>query len=237
MLLLFRKKDGGRVGKIWSRWSLSSIWVLATPIAALALVDLLSPDLPPVHVAGRRARSDGHRAARRGYGSAPLARRLVRRADSRRFAACPRGGAGLSLLGGVPIIATGGRGSSPYSEAGLMAAQLEQLGVPADDIIREEKSTNTRDHALLRAAAVEAARHRAVRARHVAAAYRARAGGLSRRGREPGAVDSRGIFSGARWFSRCICRRAGPVRERAVDLRPSGVGVLQSARLGVIRIG
>ena len=29
-----------------------------------------------------------------------------------------------------------------------MAHQLEQLGVPADKIIKEEKSTNTRDHAL-----------------------------------------------------------------------------------------
>ena len=35
-----------------------------------------------------------------------------------------------------------------YSEAGLMAHQLEQLGVPADHIIKEEKSANTRDHAL-----------------------------------------------------------------------------------------
>ena len=29
-----------------------------------------------------------------------------------------------------------------------MAHQLEQLGVPPDDIIKEEKSTNTRDHAM-----------------------------------------------------------------------------------------
>jgi uncharacterized SAM-binding protein YcdF (DUF218 family) len=52
------------------------------------------------------------------------------------------------VLGGVPIIATGGHGSSRYSEAGLLAYQLEQQGVPAGDIIKEEKSTNTRDHAL-----------------------------------------------------------------------------------------
>ena len=39
-------------------------------------------------------------------------------------------------------------GSSQYSEAGLMAHQLGQLGVPADRIIREEQSANTRDHAL-----------------------------------------------------------------------------------------
>jgi uncharacterized SAM-binding protein YcdF (DUF218 family) len=30
-----------------------------------------------------------------------------------------------------------------------MAHQLEQLGVPADQIIKEEQSANTRDHALL----------------------------------------------------------------------------------------
>jgi len=53
------------------------------------------------------------------------------------------------VLGGVPIIATGGNSGSGYSEAGLMAVQLEQLGVPAGDIIKEQRATNTHDHALL----------------------------------------------------------------------------------------
>ena len=53
------------------------------------------------------------------------------------------------VLGGVPIIATGAHGTRQYSEAGLMAHQLEQLGVPPDHIIKEEQSTNTRDHAML----------------------------------------------------------------------------------------
>jgi uncharacterized SAM-binding protein YcdF (DUF218 family) len=52
------------------------------------------------------------------------------------------------LLGGLPIVAKGGVGSSQYSEAGLMAHQLEELGIPADKIIKEEKSANTRDHAI-----------------------------------------------------------------------------------------
>jgi uncharacterized SAM-binding protein YcdF (DUF218 family) len=52
------------------------------------------------------------------------------------------------LLGGVPIIVSGGLGSTQYSEAGMMAHQLEQLGVPADKIIKEHKSTNTRDHGI-----------------------------------------------------------------------------------------
>ena len=51
------------------------------------------------------------------------------------------------VLGGVPIIVTGGHGLSRYSEAGLMAHQLEQLGVPATTS-SEERSTNTRDHAM-----------------------------------------------------------------------------------------
>ena len=51
------------------------------------------------------------------------------------------------VLGGVPILPPVAR-LARYSEAGLMAQQLEQLGVPAGHIIKEEKSANTHDHAL-----------------------------------------------------------------------------------------
>ncbi len=148
VLLLFRKRDGGRAGKIWMTSIVLLYWVLSTPIAAVALVDLLSPDFPPVmSKADARgataivllgAGMNVHRSRGGSYG-APTREGALRVLEAARL---------HRLLGGVPIIATGGHGSSQYSEAGLMAAQLEQLGVPADDIIKEEKSTNTRDHAM-----------------------------------------------------------------------------------------
>ena len=44
--LLFRRKDGGRSGKIWVGVLFALYWILSTPIAAVALVDVLSPDVP-----------------------------------------------------------------------------------------------------------------------------------------------------------------------------------------------
>ena len=149
VLLLFRKKDGGRAGKIWVTALVLLYWVFSTPITAITLVDLLSPDLPPVmSKADARgataivllgAGMDVHRSRGDSYG-APTRDGSLRVLEAARL---------HRLLGGVPIIATGGQRSSQYSEAGLMAHQLEQVGVPAEKIIKEEQSTNTRDHAML----------------------------------------------------------------------------------------
>jgi uncharacterized SAM-binding protein YcdF (DUF218 family) len=147
VLLLFRRKDGGRAGRLWIVSLALGYWVLSTPITALALVGLLTPDIPPV-----MSKADAPAATaivvlgsgmevHRSHGgvySAPTREGALRVLEAARV---------YHVLGGVPIIATGGKGSSQYSEAGLMAIQLEQLGVPADRIIREEQSTNTRDHA------------------------------------------------------------------------------------------
>jgi uncharacterized SAM-binding protein YcdF (DUF218 family) len=148
-LLLFRKRDAGRIGKIWLSAVVALYWVLATPITALTLIDLFSPDVPPVmsQADARGATAivllgagmEVHRSRGGSYG-APTRGGSMRVLEAARL---------HTLLGGVPIVATGGLGSSQYSEAGLMAYQLEQLGIPADKIIKEEKSTNTRDHALL----------------------------------------------------------------------------------------
>jgi uncharacterized SAM-binding protein YcdF (DUF218 family) len=146
-LLLFRRKDGGRAGRLWIASLALLYWVLSTPMAAVGLIDLLSPDVPPVmSKADARgataivllgAGMDVHRSRGRLYG-APTREGSLRVLEAARL---------YHVLGGVPIIATGGEGSSQYSESGLMAHQLEQLGVPADRIIKEEQSANTRDHA------------------------------------------------------------------------------------------
>jgi uncharacterized SAM-binding protein YcdF (DUF218 family) len=149
VLLLFRKKNGGRAGKIWISVLVGLYWVLSTPIAAMVFVDLLTPDLPPV-MSKADARGAGaivllgsgmdiHRSRGGSYG-APNRDGSLRVLEAARV---------HQVLGGVPIIATGAYGTRQYSEAGLMAHQLEQLGVPPEDIIKEEQSTNTRDHAML----------------------------------------------------------------------------------------
>jgi len=148
VLLLFRKRDGGRKGKIWVASLVFVYLVLSTPIAAIALVHLLSPVVQPVMSAADvrgataivvlGAGMNVHESRGASY-SAPTREGTLRMLEAARL---------HRLLGGVPIVATGGPAASQYSESDLMADQLEQLGVPADKIIKEEKSTNTRDHAL-----------------------------------------------------------------------------------------
>jgi uncharacterized SAM-binding protein YcdF (DUF218 family) len=148
VLLLFRRKDGGRVGKIWIALLVLLYGVLSTPVTARALVYMCSPDLPPV-----MSKADARGATAivvlgagmEIYHSRGLSYGTPTREGSLRVLEAARL---HRLLGGVPTIATGGAGSSQYSESGLMALQLEQLGVPAHDIIKEEKSANTRDHAM-----------------------------------------------------------------------------------------
>jgi uncharacterized SAM-binding protein YcdF (DUF218 family) len=149
VLLLFRKKNGGRAGKIWISVFVGLYWVLSTPIAAMVFVDVLTPNLPPVM----------SKADARGAGAIVLlgSGMDIHRSRGSSFGAPNRDGSLRVLeaarvhrvLGGVPIIASGSYGTRQYSEAALMADQLAQLGVPPEDIIKEEQSTNTRDHAML----------------------------------------------------------------------------------------
>lgn len=149
VLLLFRKKDGGRAGKIWITMVVAVYWVLSTPMAAIALIDVCTPTLPPV-----MSKADARGATAVVVLGAGM---HVHRSRGASYGAATREGSLRALeaarvhrvLGGVPVIASGAHGSGQYSEAGLLAHQLEQLGVPPGDIIKEEQSTNTRDHAVL----------------------------------------------------------------------------------------
>lgn len=148
VLLLRRRKDSGRIGKIWLTVVVALYWVLSTSAVAVALVDLFSPNVPPVMSKADARGAEAivllgagmeiHRSRNDSYG-APTREGSLRVLEAAR----------LHRLLGVPIVATGGVGSLQYSESGLMAHQLEQLGVPPAQIIKEEESTNTRDHALL----------------------------------------------------------------------------------------
>ena len=148
VLLMFRRRDGGRAGKVWVTLLVLLYWMMSTPVTAVALVDLLTPDIPPVMskadaqgataIVLLGAGMDVYRSRDGSYG-APTREGSLRVLEAARL---------YKVLGGVPIIATGGLGSSQYSEAGLMAHQLEQLGVPPDSIIKEQQATNTREHAI-----------------------------------------------------------------------------------------
>lgn len=148
ILLLFRKKDAGRAGKLWVAFLVLLYWILSTPVTAVAIVHLCTPVVHPV-----MSKADAHGATAIVVLGAGMG---VHESRGEEFGAPTREGslrvleaARLHrLLDGAPIVATGGLGSSQYSEAGMMAFQLEQLGVPPDKIIKEEKATNTRDHAL-----------------------------------------------------------------------------------------
>jgi len=148
VLLMFRRTNGGRLGKIWVMLLILFYWVLSTPIAAVALIGLLTPHVPPImSKADARgataivllgAGMEVYRSRGASYG-APTREGSLRVLEAARL---------HRVLGGVPIVVTGGLGSSQYSEAGLMTHQLEELGVPREDIIKEERATNTREHAI-----------------------------------------------------------------------------------------
>lgn len=147
-LLLFRRKDGARAVRLWMASVAVAYWVLSTPVTALALIDLFTPAIQPImsKADARRATAivvlgagvNVHRSRGESYG-APTREGSLRVLEAARL---------YHVLGGVPIIATGGKGTSRYPAAALMARQLEQLGVPADSIISEEQSENTHDHAV-----------------------------------------------------------------------------------------
>ena len=147
VLLMFRRSVG-RAGKIWVTFLILLYWVLSTPMTAIALIGLVTPDVPPIMskadargataIVVLGAGMEVYRSRGASYGT-PTREGSLRVLEAARL---------HGVLGRVPIVATGGLGSSQYSEAGLMAHQLEQLGVTREDIITEERATNTRDHAI-----------------------------------------------------------------------------------------
>jgi uncharacterized SAM-binding protein YcdF (DUF218 family) len=134
VLLLFRGKDGGRLGKIWITLLVLLYWVLSAPVTAVGLVNLFSPEVRPLLAKADAhgataivllgAGMDVHRSRGQSYG-APTREGSLRVLEAARL---------HRVLGGVPIVATGGKGSSQYTEAGLMAHQLQLLGLLAQPV-------------------------------------------------------------------------------------------------------
>jgi uncharacterized SAM-binding protein YcdF (DUF218 family) len=145
--LLFRRKDGGRLGQRWLTLLVVAYWLLSTPVVAVNLVKLTTSDFVV------RTRTDARDASAIVVLGAGM---QVHRSRGDLYEAASREGALrvleafrlYRLLDPPWVLVSGGLGTERHTEGALMAEQLEQLGVPAQRIIRETRATNTRDHAL-----------------------------------------------------------------------------------------
>jgi uncharacterized SAM-binding protein YcdF (DUF218 family) len=146
-LLLYRRSDGGRAGRVWLTAVTLLYWILSTPATAATIVRLWTPDYPPVQ---SPAHAGGATAV------VVLAAGMdVYHSRGGQFEASTRENA-LRILEGARVyrvldhpfvVVSGGFSSAGQTEAARMAADLEAMGVPRDRIIQEGKSANTRDHA------------------------------------------------------------------------------------------
>jgi uncharacterized SAM-binding protein YcdF (DUF218 family) len=146
-LLLYRRKDGGRAGRLWMTGLALFYWIASTPATSSALIRLLTSDYPPVET----------RAQARGAAAVVVLGAGMELYHSRgdQFAASVREDAlrmmeasrVYHVLDRPFVIVTGAYGSERFGEAERMAAELEAMGVPADRIVQEAKATNTFDHA------------------------------------------------------------------------------------------
>jgi uncharacterized SAM-binding protein YcdF (DUF218 family) len=148
ILLLYRKKDGGRAGRLWVTSVVLLYWILSTPIGAVGLVRALTPDHPPV-----RTRTEARGATAIVVLGSGMS---THRSRGDLFDAATREGS-LRIVEAVRvyrllerpwIIVTGGHGSERHTEATFMAEQLKSLGIPEERIVLEARSTNTHDHAI-----------------------------------------------------------------------------------------
>ncbi len=148
LLLARRRRLGGTVLALSLAWSL--LW--SVPQASDWLRSLLERRYPVVAEAGL-PKADAIVVLGGGSRYAWLDRPHVRpeQLQSSRLAA----GARAWLSGRAPIVILSGGGEDGDSEAQRMAAAIAKLGVPADVLILEDRSRNTRDNAMFTAALAE----------------------------------------------------------------------------------
>jgi uncharacterized SAM-binding protein YcdF (DUF218 family) len=147
-VLLYRKKDGGRAGRLLITLMVLAYWILSTPLTAVALVSLCSPAYPPVE---RREQAHGASAivvlgsgmyvwrSRGDFFETSTPEDALRMMEAARV---------YRVLDRPWVIVTGGYGSPRHTEAARMASELTALGVPADRIVEEPQSANTHDHGI-----------------------------------------------------------------------------------------
>jgi uncharacterized SAM-binding protein YcdF (DUF218 family) len=148
VMLLYRRKDGGRAGRIWITALVAGYLLLSLPITAVALIRALTPSYPPVmRVEDARgatavvvlgagmhtyhSRGDMYAGSNREY--------ALRIMEAVRV---------FRILGRPWIIISGALGNERETEAHHMAVELRSFGIDPSRILVEEQATNTRDHTI-----------------------------------------------------------------------------------------
>ena len=148
-ILLYRRQDGGRAGKLWITALVLFYLALSIPMTASALIGALSPSYPPVQTVEQargatavvvlgagmhtyRSRGDVYAGATREHALRMMEAARVYRALDRPW-----------------VFVSGSLGNERVGEAHYMAVELKNLGVDPERIVEEAHATNTRDHALM----------------------------------------------------------------------------------------
>jgi uncharacterized SAM-binding protein YcdF (DUF218 family) len=145
-LLLYRKKDNGRAGRRVIVGVLAAYWIWSTPVLAVPLIKLFTPNTPPVQ--SRAQSGDATAIVVAGAGIDVFRSRgetfeVSTREDALRIMEAARV---YRVLDRPWVIVTGGLGTTRHTEAGRMAEELEARGVPPDRIVQEGRSENTHQH-------------------------------------------------------------------------------------------
>ena len=145
-LLLYRKKHNGRAGRLLLTALVLFYWILSTPILAVPLIRMLSPEYPPVQtpadargataivVLGGGMETYRSRGAMLQTGSREHSLRALE--ASRVY----------HVLDRPWVIVTGSLGPQRKPEAAQMARSLTLFDVPEDRVVEEGQSRNTHDH-------------------------------------------------------------------------------------------
>jgi uncharacterized SAM-binding protein YcdF (DUF218 family) len=230
-LLLFRRKDNGRAGRRVLTAVLALYWIWSTPVLAVPLIKLLTPNYPPVQSAAQAGGGNAIVVLGSGmdvYRSRGDMFEISPREDALRVMEAARV---YRILDKPWVIVTGGLGTTRRTEAARMAEELQALGVPADRIVKEGQARNTHEHGVYVPPLLRA-RH-ALRPRHLASTHRPRAarvpqGWVGAHPIKPGALRRRDRRR--RLFSAVEERPAGQ-RGAALRRRRDGVLLVQGVDL------
>ena len=146
VILLYRKKNNGRTGRLLLTALVAFYWILSTPLTAVPLVRLLTAEYPPVLRAADARGATAIVVLGAGmpmYRSRGAALQVGSREHSLRVLEAARV---YHLLDKPWVIVSGALVPGWPSEAANMARTLTLLGVPADRIVEEGLSRSTLDH-------------------------------------------------------------------------------------------
>lgn len=145
-LLLYRKRDHGRSGRVLLTALVLFYWILSTPAAAVLLIRALSPNYPAIQTPAE-ARGATAIVVLGGGMEMYRSRGAVLPAGSREHSLRALEAARVYRVLDRPwVIVSGSFGPEKMTEAVHMRRSLTLLGVADDRIIEEGKSRNTHDH-------------------------------------------------------------------------------------------